>query len=166
MRIPTGRTRRGEWSIGLAAIVILGAVVASCSDTATRAPEKTTTSIVEIGTAEPTSSTTESTNVVDSAEQRCMQFAPSDHGLFANAEAVSIGDIRSIVVATPPPTPTSLLLPGHDSSEQALMCWSTSTDRTSLAQFWITTTGDARVFCTEKFLEQASADQVANLRCP
>ena len=165
-RILNGRTRRGEWSIGVVAIVTLGAAVASCSETVARAPDETTTSIVEIRTAEPTSSTTGSTTLVVSAEQRCMQFAPSDQRLFAKAEAVSIGDIRNIVVATLPPTPTSLLLPGHDSSEQALMCWSTSTDRTTVAQFWVTTTGDSRVFCTEKFLEPASADQVANLRCP
>ena len=95
-----------------------------------------------------------------------MQFVPKDHRLFARAETISIGDIRCIVVATPPPTPTSLLLPGHDSSEQALMCWSASTDRTSVAQFWVTSSGESRVFCTEKFLEPASPDQVANVVCP
>ena len=162
----SGRTGRAGWMRGLVAIGIFAAVGASCSETATRAPEETTTSIVEIRTAEPTSSTTASTMAVDSAEQRCMEFAPNDQLLFAKAETVSIADIRSIVVATPPPTPTSLLLPGHDSSEQALMCWSTSTDRTTVAHFWVTSTGDSQVFCTEKFLEPASPDQVANLVCP
>ena len=95
-----------------------------------------------------------------------MQFAPSDQRLFAKAEAVSIGDIRNIVVATPPPTPTSLLLPRHDSSEQALMCWSTSTDGITVARFWVTDDGESRVFCTARFLEPASPDQVANLVCP
>ena len=166
VRILSGRTGRAGWTLGLVAIVIFAVVGASCSETATRAPEETTTSIVEIRTAEPTSSTTASTTVVDSAEQRCMQFAPNDQLLFAKAETVSIADIRSIVVATPPPTPTSLLLPGHDSSEQALMCWSTSTDRTTVAQFWVASNGESRVFCTEKFLEPASPDQVANLVCP
>ena len=165
-RILSGRTGRADWTIGLVAIVIFGFVGASCSETATRAPEETTTSIVEIRTAEATSSATGSTTAVDPAEQRCMKFAPSDHRLFAKAQTVSIRDLRSIVVATPPPSPTSLLLPGHDSSEEALMCWSTSTDRTSVAQFWVTSDGESRVFCTEKFLEPASPEQVANLSCP
>jgi hypothetical protein len=166
VRILSGRTGRAGWILGSVAILMFPVVGASCSETATRASEETTTSIVEIRTAEPTSSTTGSTAAVDSPEQRCMEFAPKDQFLFARSEPVSIADIRSIVVATPPPTPTSLLLPGHDSSEQALMCWSTSTDRTTVAQFWVTSNGESRVFCTEKFLKPASPDQVANMVCP
>jgi hypothetical protein len=122
--------------------------------------------MLEIMTAEPTSSTTASTTALESVEQRCMEFAPNDQRVFAKAENVSIADIRGIVVATPPPTPTSRLLPGHDSSEQALMCWSTSTDGTTVARYWVTSDGESRVFCSEKFLEPASPDQVANLVCP
>jgi hypothetical protein len=94
-----------------------------------------------------------------------MQFAPTDHRLFAKAETISIGDIRSIVVATPPPTPTSLLLPGHDSSEQALMCWSTSADGTSVAQFWVLSNSESRVFCTATFLQPVSPEQLGDMLC-
>jgi hypothetical protein len=153
---PTG------WAIGTVAIVILGVAGVSCSETATRAPEGTTTSIVEMRTSEPTSSTT----ATDSAEQRCMQFAPSDHRLFFKAATLSIGDIRGIVVATPPPTPTSLLLPGHDSSEQALMCWSTSTDRTSVAQFWVLNGGESQVLCIGPLQVTVPPEQVGNFLCP
>ena len=76
-----------------------------------------------------------------------MQFAPRDHRSFFKAETATIGDIRGIVVGTLPPSPTSLLLPTYDSSEQALVCWSTSSDRTTVAQYWVTSNGESQVLC-------------------
>ncbi len=81
-----------------------------------------------------------------------MHFAPSGFAVFAKAETVSIADIRNIVVVTPPPTPSSLLLPGHDASEEALMCWATDGDVTYV-QYWVTSSGDSKVLCTTRLVD-------------
>ena len=87
--------------------------------------------------------------------------------MFLKAETVTINDIRNIVVATPPPTATSLLLPEHAASEEALVCWSTSADRISVAQFWVTLGGESRVFCTARFLKAVSPEKVGDgVLCP
>lgn len=161
---------RTEWTIGRFAVSLMSVLgVVSCgSDRATQSPVGTTTSIVETGTPvatlPPASASTEGT---ESAEQRCTHFAPSDHPVFLKAEMVTINDIRNIVVATLPPTPTSLLLPEHAASEEAVMCWSTSADRISVAQFWVTLGGESRVFCTVRFLEAVSPEKVGDgVLCP
>ena len=152
--------------LAVASVSVLG--VASCSDTATQGRVGPTTSIVETGTPIPAvSPTPESTGATESAEQRCMHFAPSDHQLFLKAETVTIKDVRSIVVATLPPTPTSLLLPEYTASEPALMCWSASADRTSVANFWVTADNQSRVFCTAKFLQTVTPQQIGDVpQCP
>ncbi len=129
----------------MAIATVAFALGASCSDSETHPLAGTTSSIVEVRESDPTSTVEPST--VLSSEQRCMQFAPSDQRSFFQAEKVTIGDIRGIVVGTLPPPPTSLLLPTHDSSEQALVCWSTSRDRTSVAQYWVTSNGESQVLC-------------------
>ena len=129
----------------MAIATVAFALGASCSDSETHPLAGATSSIVEVRESDPTSTVEPST--VLSSEQRCMQFAPSDQRSFFQAEKVTIGDIRGIVVGTLPPPPTSLLLPTHDSSEQALVCWSTSRDRTSVAQYWVTSNGESQVLC-------------------
>ena len=99
--------------------------VVSCGDTAARSAVAPTTTIVETATPVATLPASSSTDVTESAEQRCTHFAPNDQPMFLKAQTVTISDIRNIVVATLPPTPTSLLLPERAASEEALMCWST-----------------------------------------
>jgi hypothetical protein len=95
-----------------------------------------------------------------------MRFAPSDHHVFAKAQAVTIADLRNVVVATPPPTPTSLLLPGHATSEAALMCWSTSGDGTSVAMWWVTKDNQSQMLCIGGGTNALSQDQVHGFVCP
>ena len=161
-----GRTGRMICWFAVTLMCVLG--VGSCSDTATESPAGTTTSIVDTGTPVATLlPASASTGVTETAEERCTNSAPSDQPVFLKAETVTISDIRSIVVATPPPTPTSLLLPEHAASEEALMCWSTSADRISVAQFWVTAAGEARVFCTVRFLEAISPEKIGDgVLCP
>jgi hypothetical protein len=58
-----------------------------------------------------------------------------------------------------------LLLPGRESPERALMCWSTSTDGTSVTQFWVMSNRESRVFCTATFLEPVSPQQLGDMLC-
>jgi hypothetical protein len=93
-----------------------------------------------------------------------MDFAPSGYSLFSRAEAVSIADIRQIVVVTPPPTPTSVVLPDHDASEQALMCWATD-GNASYVQYWVTSNGESKVLCSMYARGSIAPEQVENLVC-
>jgi hypothetical protein len=156
---PASARRRGHYAlvdtklngrsllmIRAAAIAIVAfALGASCSDSETHPLAGTTSSIVEVKESDPSSTVGSST--VLSSEQRCTQFAPSDQRSYFKAETATIGDIRGIVVGTLPPPSTSLLLPTHDASEQALVCWSTSSDGTSVAQYWVTSNGESQMLC-------------------
>jgi hypothetical protein len=138
--------------------IVAGAVVGtSCSDAVTQAPAGTSTSIVEFRESEPSSETTELTTSVNSDEARCMNFAPSGFGVFSRAETVSIGDIRNIVVVTLPPTPSSLLLPGHDAAEEAVMCWATDGDAT-FVRYWVTSGGESKVLCISRVADSTPAE--------
>jgi hypothetical protein len=169
---------RVERSIGWVAVASLGLLgVVSCSAATTQGPVESTTSMVELSvlktsvpepsaTPTPTLSAPEgSLGGTDSAEQRCMRFAPSDHQLFLKAETVTVDDVRSIVMVTVSPTPTSLLLPELGASDEALMCWSSSADRTSVAQFWVTTDDQWRVLCTAKYPKAVTPEQIGGQLC-
>ncbi len=92
-----------------------------------------------------------------------MDFAPSGYDQFARAETVTIADIRNIVVVTPPPTPPSLLLPGHDATEAALMCW--ATDGATFVQYWVTSNGESKVLCAMRPADSTPPEQIQNLFC-
>jgi hypothetical protein len=156
-------TGRAKWAVAWVAVVSFGVLGVSCSEASSKALIGTTTSIVETGTSVATPL---STTVADSDERRCMRFAPSDHRVFAKAQAVTIADLRNVVVATPPPTPTSLLLPGHAASEDALMCWSTSGDGTSVAMWWVTKDNQSRMLCVGGGTNALSQDPVHGFVCP
>lgn len=87
-----------------------------------------------------------------------MHVAPRGFDLFVKAERVSIADLRNIVVVTPPPTPSSLLLPRHDAAEEALLCWATDGDVTYV-EYWVTLDGDSKVLCTTRLVESIPAGQ-------
>ena len=145
--------------------IVAGAVVGtSCSDAVTQAPAGPTTSIVEFRESEPSSATTGLTTSVNSVEGRCMDFAPRGFGVFSRAETVSIGEIRNIVVVTPPPTPSSLLLPGHDAAEEAVMCWATDGDAT-FVQYWVTGSGESKVLCITRVADSTPPEQIERLVC-
>jgi hypothetical protein len=154
---------RAKWAVAWVVVVPLGVLGVSCSETASNGSTGTTTSIVETGTSVATPL---SITVANSDEGRCMRFAPSDHRVFAKAQAVTIADLRNVVVATPPPTPTSLLLPGYAASEEALMCWSTSVDGTSVAMWWVTNDNQSRMLCIGGGTNALSQDQVHGFVCP
>ena len=92
-----------------------------------------------------------------------MSVAPTGFSEFSRAEAVTIGDIRNIVVVTPPPTPSSLLLPEHDATEEALMCW--ATDGATFVQYWVTSNGESKVLCTMRPADSTPPEQIQNLFC-
>ena len=93
-----------------------------------------------------------------------MDFAPRGFGVFSRAETVSIGEIRNIVVVTPPPTPSSLLLPGHDAAEEAVMCWATDGVAT-FVQYWVTGTGESKVLCITRVADSTPPEQIQRLVC-
>ena len=154
---------RAKWAVAWVVVVALGVLGVSCSETASNGATGTTTSIVETGTS---LATPLSTTVANSDKGRCMRFSPSDHRLFLKAEAVTIADLRNVVVATPPPTPTSLLLPGHGASEEALMCWSSSGDGTSIAMWWVTNDNQSRMLCVGGGTNALPQDLIDSFRCP
>ena len=150
--------------IGSVSIVIVAVVVTSCSDAVTQPAAETTTSIVEFRESEPSSATTGLTTPANSAERRCMDFAPSGFNVFSRAETVSTADIRNIVVVTPPPTPSSLLLPGHDAAEEAVMCWATDGVATYV-QYWVTNNGESKVLCSTRVADSTLPEQIQHLTC-
>ena len=154
---------RAKWAVAWVVVVPLGVLGLSCSETASNESTATTTSIVETGTSVATPL---STAVANSDEGRCMRFAPSDHRVFVKAQTVTIADLRNVVVATPPPTPTSLLLPDHAASEEALMCWSTSGDGTSVAMWWVTNDNRSRMLCVGGGTNALPQSQADVFRCP
>lgn len=88
-----------------------------------------------------------------------MAFSPAGYPTFFTATSVTIGQIRSTVVVTVAPNPTSLLLPDHEASEEALMCWATDGAR-SYVQYWVTQDGQSKVLCSTMALEQIQAGDV------
>lgn len=156
-----GRTFLVIASVSIGALVLAGT---SCSDAATQAPAGPTSSIVEIRQSQTSSATTGPPTSGNPDEGRCMEFAPSGFGVFSRAETVSIADIRNIVVVTLPPTPSSLLLPGHDAAEEAVMCWATDGAAT-FVQYWVTSSGESKVLCTTRVAESTPTEQIEHLAC-
>jgi hypothetical protein len=88
-----------------------------------------------------------------------MAFSPAGYRTFFTAKGVTIGQIRSTVVVTVALNPTSLLLPDHEASEVALMCWASDGAR-SYVQYWVTQDGRSKVLCGTMTLEQIQGGAV------
>jgi len=93
-----------------------------------------------------------------------MEFAPAGYPTFFTAQKITINDIRAIRIGTLPPTPTSLILPGHDPSESALMCWASNGDK-SFAQYWVTADGGSQLLCRSTTYETLRPEQVGSIGC-
>jgi hypothetical protein len=156
-----GRSFLAIASVSIGALVLAGT---SCSDAATQASAGPSSSIVEIRQSETSAATTGPPTSGNPVEGRCLEFAPSGFGVFSRAEAISVAEIRNIVVVTLPPTPASLLLPGHDAAEEAVMCWATDGAAT-LVQYWVTRSGESKVLCTTRVAESTSDEQIEHPVC-
>jgi len=152
--------RRRAWPWPLA--VALGcAVLVACSNSSSSASTSTRASTTTT-TAAPAS--TPSTTSVNAVATKCASAAPVGYSKFFTSENVTVAEIRAIVVGTLPPPPTSVLLDGHQGSEQAVMCWATD-GAGRYVQYWVTQDGHTKPLCINSAPETLQPDQVGTIRC-
>jgi hypothetical protein len=100
----------------------------------------------------------------DPVATKCLSVAPTNYAKYFTSETLTVAEIRAIVVNTLPPPPTSLLLPDHEASEKATMCWVTD-GAGHFAQYWLTQDGQIGTVCTTPGLETLQPDDVGTIRC-
>lgn len=137
------------------ALVLSCAVLAACSGSSSSSPPsiRTTTTSAALSTAP-----------IDAAATTCESVAPASYSKYFTSEDVTVAEIRAVVVGTLPVSPTSLVLPDHEPSDTATMCWATD-GAGRYVQYWVTPDGQTKTLCTTSAPETLQPDQVGTIRC-
>lgn len=137
------------------ALVLSCAVLAACSGSSSSSPPsiRTTTTSAALSTAP-----------IDAAATTCESVAPASYSKYFTSEDVTVAEIRAVVVGTLPASPTSVVLPDHEPSDTATMCWATD-GAGRYVQYWVTPDGQTKTLCTTSAPETLQPDQVGTIRC-
>ena len=138
------------------ALVMSWAVLVACSGSSS----SSSSSVRSV----TTTSAALSTAPIDAAATTCESVAPASYTKYFASESVTVAEIRAVVVGTLPASPTSLVLPDHEPSDTATMCWATD-GAGRYVQYWVTPDGQTKTLCTTSAPETLQPDQVGTIRC-